>query len=290
MASSGRSYTLLHLSDTHFVDGGAPLYGRIDVEGPLAAALERLSASGRQIDAIVVSGDVADAGQLDAYRRARALLEPVADRLGAELVWAMGNHDQRQSFRAGLLDLEPSDRPVDTVAWVGGLRLIVLDSTVPGRQDGLIDRAQLDWLRRQWERPAPDGSVLVLHHPPIAPELALLDSVALRQSDELAQALAGGDLRLVLCGHYHYPTQALWSGLLTLAAGACSYSQDLLIDQSAMRAERAAQSFGLVRLEPGRVVNTVVPLAAGETLYELTAAELRRIVEPAPLAAGPAES
>ncbi|MDR1077651.1 MAG: metallophosphoesterase [Propionibacteriaceae bacterium] len=286
MAPSGRSYTLLHLSDTHFVGGGEPLYGLADVESPLAAALERVLASGRRIDAIVVSGDVADSGQLDAYRRARALIEPVAQGLGAELVWAMGNHDRRPAFRSGLLDQEPTDSPVDYVAWVDGLRLIVLDSTVPGRQDGLIEPAQYDWLRRQLAQPAPDGSVLVLHHPPLAPELELLDPVALRQSDDLAEAIRGSDLRLILGGHYHYPTQGLVGGVLTLAAGACSYSQDLLIDQRSMRAERATESFGLIHLRPDRAINTVVPLTAGPTLYELTAEQLLRIVEPTPPAAG----
>jgi 3',5'-cyclic-AMP phosphodiesterase len=47
----------------------------------------------RSPDAIVFNGDSADKGESEAYRKPRAGLEPLAAQLNAQLVWAMGNHD-----------------------------------------------------------------------------------------------------------------------------------------------------------------------------------------------------
>jgi Icc protein len=53
-------------------------------------------------------------------------------------------------------------------------------------------------------RPAPAGSVVVLHHPPIAlPSSELMPRVNLRNAARLAETLAGGDVQAVLCGHFH---------------------------------------------------------------------------------------
>ena len=50
----------------------------------------------------------------------------------------MGNHDDRATFRARLLDQEPSTGTVDRVHEVDGLRIITLDSTVPGEHHGEV--------------------------------------------------------------------------------------------------------------------------------------------------------
>ncbi|MEN0070660.1 MAG: metallophosphoesterase, partial [Propionicimonas sp.] len=158
---------IVHLSDTHFVAGGGLLMGSADSQAHLAEALRGLAVSGLRPSAIVVTGDIADTGAEDAYARVRALLEPLAAELGAELVWVMGNHDVRERFRAGLLDQEPSDATVDAVHDLDGLRLIVLDSSVPGHHWGLLTDAQLEWLADVLATPAPRGSILALHHPPV---------------------------------------------------------------------------------------------------------------------------
>ena len=62
-------------------------------------------------------------------------------------IWVAGNHDERPALRRDLLDLEPTEEPVTGVWDLGGLRLIALDTTVPGWHHGDLDDAQLDWLR-----------------------------------------------------------------------------------------------------------------------------------------------
>ena len=84
---------VLHLSDTHLVGGDGPLYGAVDSEARLGQIVREIEASGVRPEAIVLTGDLTDKGEPEAYRKLRALLEPAAERLGAQVIWAMGNHD-----------------------------------------------------------------------------------------------------------------------------------------------------------------------------------------------------
>src|SRR5690606_3332550 len=93
------------------------------------------------------TGDLTDLGEPEAYRALRAVVEPLAARLGSPVVWVAGNHDERPALRRDLLDLEPTEEPV-VGAWdLGGLRLVALDTSVPGWHHGDLDEGQLAWLR-----------------------------------------------------------------------------------------------------------------------------------------------
>src|SRR5688500_13443104 len=196
---------LAHVSDTHLLDGGAPLGGVADTVSALAQTARQLERYGTALDAIVVTGDITDLGEPDAYARVRAVLEPLAAAAEARLVWVMGNHDERGPFRRDLLGAAPDTSPVHHVVDVDGLRIIVLDTTVPGYHHGDLDAEAIAWLDAALAEPAPNGSVLAMHHAPIATPVALMDVLELRGQDELARVLRGRDVRLILGGHLHYP-------------------------------------------------------------------------------------
>jgi 3',5'-cyclic-AMP phosphodiesterase len=162
------TYTLVHLSDTHFLADRQAQFGRVDTDRGLQRALAWLQAEIDRADLVVITGDVADLGEPDAYDRIARLVEPAVAELDAELLWVMGNHDERTAFSARLLGGETAE-PLDRVLMIGGLRVIALDSTVPGYHHGELTDAQLAWLADVLAEPAPDGTVLALHHPPLSP-------------------------------------------------------------------------------------------------------------------------
>lgn len=251
---------LAHLSDTHLLDGGAPLGGAADTVAALARACEQLERLGDRLDAIVVTGDVTDLGEPDAYRRVRSLLEPVARATGAELVWVMGNHDVRETFRAGLLDEPPSADPVNRVTWCGGLRIVSLDSSVPGWHHGELAPETLEWLAGVLERPADEGTVLALHHAPLATPLALMDVLELRGQDEFARVLADRDVRMILGGHLHYATNGVFAGIPVSVAGATAYTMDLSAPPRELVGIDGGRSFTLVHCFDDGIVTSVVPV------------------------------
>ena len=204
---------LIHLSDTHLLAAGNQLYNSVDSTRHLVDLFAELETSGCRPEAIVFTGDLADRGEPGAYDRLREIVEPVAERLGARVIWVMGNHDDRASFRTALLDEKPTTSPIDSVTELNGLRIITLDSTVPGAHHGEVTQAQLDWLEDILAVPAPDGSILVMHHPPIPSVLDLAVSVELRDQGPLARVLRGTDVRSILAGHLHYSSTATFAGI-----------------------------------------------------------------------------
>lgn len=154
---------LLHISDTHLLAGGRQLYDRVCPERHLRQLFNEFEASGARPEAIVFTGDLADRGEADAYARLRRIVEPAAERVGAELIWVMGNHDDRRTFRQELFDEHGSDASVDQVHDINGLRVIVLDSTVPGHHHGEVTSDQLRWLTEELAVPAPHGTILAMH-------------------------------------------------------------------------------------------------------------------------------
>ncbi|MGO2520864.1 MAG: phosphodiesterase [Microbacterium sp.] len=268
--------TLLHLSDTHLTAEGARLFDLVDGTERLARALTVFEASGITPDAIVFTGDLADLGEPAAYAALRGLVEPFAERLGARVLWVMGNHDERGAFREGLLDEAADLRPVDRVDELNGLRVITLDSTVPGAHYGELRDEQLQWLRDELATPAPLGSILAMHHPPVPSVLPLAVSVELRDQSRLAEVLRGTDVRAIIAGHLHYSTFATFAGIPVSVASSTCYSQDLTVPTGGTRPQDGAQTFNLVHVFDDTVVHSVVPIDAPRTLEHIDAAEVRR--------------
>ncbi|CAN5158866.1 3',5'-cyclic adenosine monophosphate phosphodiesterase CpdA [soil metagenome] len=254
------THTIAHISDTHFLAGGARLYGLVDTDHTLELALAKLENSGIDFDALVFTGDIADLGESDAYVRVRSLVEPAARRMGAEIVWVMGNHDHRARMRTNLLDEPASDTPVDRVFDLNGLRLIALDTSVPGYHHGELHRQQLEWLAAELATPAPAGTILALHHPPIPTTLPLMPILELQRQDLLADVVRGTDVRSILGGHLHYSTNSLFAGVPISVAAATCYTMDLVSARSTLIGVDGGQSVNLVQVYPSQVVHSVVPL------------------------------
>lgn len=283
------SHTFVHISDTHLPGERAPLYGSgADADANLASVLSRLVDSGLRPDALLFTGDLADRGDASSYRRLRELVEPAVAALGCEVVWAMGNHDERGAMRAELglgvgsldsdaaghsSDADAGPAPVVEVRWFGGIRVIVLDSTVPGEHWGRVDEAQLSWLSAELSEPAPEGSLLLIHHPPLPTVLDLAVTVELREQAALAAVLAGSDVRGILSGHVHHPSFGTFAGIPVAAASSSAYGQDLAQPVGATRGQDAAQGYNLVHVYDGTIVHSVVGLEVGADVGEPVAAD-----------------
>ncbi|AWB95757.1 phosphodiesterase [Agromyces badenianii] len=253
-------HLVAQISDTHLLHGGAPLGGSADTVSALAQVSAQLERLGSSIDAIVVTGDVADLGEPDAYRLALDALEPLARRTGARLIWVMGNHDERAAFRTELLDEPAGESPVHRIADVDGLRIITLDSTVPGYHHGELDDASLDWLDAALAEPAVHGTIIAMHHAPIATPLALMDVLELRGQERLAEVVRDRDVRLILGGHLHYATNGSFAGIPVSVAGATAYTMDLSAPPRALVGIDGGRSFTLVHLFDDGLVTSVVPV------------------------------
>jgi Icc protein len=247
-----KRHRILHLSDPHLTRSG------IDEDGAAAAtALDQILHDVRfvpGIDAIVVSGDIADDGSREGCAAVLQRIGAFARQRGVPHIYCTGNHDSREAFAAvfGTGHCGPDGGDVGELATnvgveraavsdVSGLRVITLDSLVPGSVHGFISNAQLAWLRSLLARPAADGSIVVLHHPPIALESsALMKSVNLRNGYSLADVLSGSDVKAVLCGHFHLQLSGSLGGIPVWVAPAVVTRIDLTAPPHLERAVRGA--------------------------------------------------
>jgi 3',5'-cyclic-AMP phosphodiesterase len=265
------THVLAHLSDLHLIAGGGLLAGRVDSEAQLRKALARLESSGEQVDALVLSGDLTDSGDQAAYELLREILDPVVKRLGCALVLTGGNHDERRPM-ARTLHRADTDAPQDTVTDCDGLRIIAIDSAVPGYHHGGFSEAQYDWLTRELAAPAEHGTILVMHHAPITYRSPVMQLLDFDDVDRLRTVVEGTDVRAVLSGHLHVTSFGTLGSVPVIVAGGVSYVDDVGAPRDLLMGVHGPQSWNLVEVHPDQVVATVVPIEQHETWPALSGA------------------
>src|SRR5665647_573055 len=155
---------IAQISDLHIKPPGALAYGRVDTAAALARCVAALNAFRPKPDFVVISGDLADTPTAEEYQYLKRLLAPL------ELPFAgiPGNHDSRELMRAAFPSAAyafPSG-PLNQRIEIGGLDLVLLDSSVPGKPHGELDTPTVQWLDATLAS-SPDRPALVfLHHPP----------------------------------------------------------------------------------------------------------------------------
>ncbi|MEU8578477.1 metallophosphoesterase [Streptomyces asoensis] len=278
---------ILHLSDTHIGRVDGPEGDRVDATDSLRLLLDALRHQ-RDVDAVVVTGDLADDGSVEAYGIVRELVGGFARSLDAPVFYTTGNHDERSAFAKVLGDGHPDAELTfpgaerAAVSTVGGWRFVTLDSLVPGKVHGRLGARQLDWLREVLSTPAERGTVVAFHHPPIALDVSATQGVfGLRDPGELARAVRGSDVRVLLTGHFHLQLFGLLAGVPVWVTPGVVNRIDLTTAPGTERAVRGA-SASLVELGGGtgpmfHTLHARDP-RAHETVYELDEERTREII------------
>jgi Icc protein len=267
------NHFILHFSDTHLISGDGELYNDVNADKHLRQIFTELEASNARPEAMIFTGDIADVGELDAYHKIRSIVEPVAERLGAKIIWAMGNHDNRENFRTGLMGIPASAAPIHETHNINGLRIITIDTSVPGHHYGEIDGDQLQWLANELKTPAQDGTILALHHPPVPSVLDMAMTVELRDQYKLAEVIRGSDIRSIIAGHLHYSSTATFAGIPVSVASSTCYTQNLNVPVGGTFGRDGAQAFNLIHVYPETVLHSVVPIGVGSLVGKYVSPE-----------------
>jgi 3',5'-cyclic-AMP phosphodiesterase len=194
-----RPFILAQISDPHL---GEPPIGGVKPKKALREVLAAIEALPNPVDAILVSGDLAEHAKPKEYALARELIGG----LGVPVHVLPGNKDDRATMRAAFdLPGEP-DAPLDYAADLGPLRLVVLDSTIPGEDRGDFTPAQLEWLEAELAGAPEQPTIIAMHQPPLVTGMADWDSVIMRPADREALAAVierHPQVRAIVGGHLH---------------------------------------------------------------------------------------
>jgi Icc protein len=255
-----RELVFFHLSDLHLTAGPEELlFGQVDP----AVNLRAVAAELRRMDLapafIVISGDLAHQGSPATYHALRELLAETLAPFGVPVVLALGNHDDRRAFRQVFFGEDDGERPYAYSQWVEELRIIVLDSLVPGEAGGWLGEEQLDWLERELATPAPRGNLLVVHHPVVHRGVSRLgeEELILRDRAALAERVRGRPILGILSGHTHVATAAPFAGTTAFTATATAFLGDPSTRDGGRMVTGAGFNLGTVR-DGMLIVNSVV--------------------------------
>jgi 3',5'-cyclic AMP phosphodiesterase CpdA len=223
---------IAQISDMHVKAEGELLYRRIDTPGFLDRAVAHLNALDPRPDIVIATGDLVEGGKPEEYAHLKRLLAPLA--MPVHLI--PGNHDARDALRevfadhaylppAGFLQYAVEGLPV---------RLIALDTLVPGKAHGALCAERLDWLEaRLAESDRP--TILFMHHPPFDCGISAFDGARLTEGEpRLAELVRRyGNVERVMCGHVHRPIQVRWAGTMASIAPSTAHQATLDLQDKA---------------------------------------------------------
>ena len=217
---------IAQISDLHIKPPGSLAYGRVDTAAALERCVAALNAFRPKPDFVVISGDLADTPTAEEYQYLKRLLAPL------ELPFAgiPGNHDSRELMRAAFSAAAyafPSG-PLNQRMEIGGLDLVLLDSSVPGKPHGEFDAPTLQWLDAALAN-SPDKPALVfLHHPPFKAGIWHMDRQNLLNADEFAAVVRRHPrVQRIATGHVHRATLTTFAGIATTICPAPNHAVDL---------------------------------------------------------------
>jgi 3',5'-cyclic AMP phosphodiesterase CpdA len=246
------------ITDLHILAEREPAYRVADTCAALEALEAYLFGLSPPLDALVMTGDLADRGEAGAY----AFIAALFARWTVPVFALPGNHDSKGELRSGLGRLCPARGGADLSfsARLGDLRLVMLDTALEGRHGGNLGPAALSFLNDELSDPQGSHVIVFGHHPPFVSGLGAMDE-PFAGRDRLLSALSRHPRDLTLAsGHLHRPmaTRLRLGGpgqILASVAPPASMPIDLdLSPQGGQRFSLGAPGFAVHRLGQGRLV------------------------------------
>jgi 3',5'-cyclic AMP phosphodiesterase CpdA len=218
---------IAQITDVHLQAVGGLMHGLFDTQAALDATIEHLNRLAPRPDVVLATGDLANHGQPEDYAALRAALE----RLAMPAYVIPGNHDDRDNLRAAFagqgylpeagpfLHYTIEDYP---------LRLIGLDTVLPGEVGGGLCEDRLDWLGARLEEAPRRPTLIFMHHPPFATGIGFMDAPGFLGGAALAALIERHpQVRQVICGHIHRSVHVRWAGTAAAVAPSSTFQMNL---------------------------------------------------------------
>jgi 3',5'-cyclic AMP phosphodiesterase CpdA len=201
---------LVQLTDLHVRPHGMAAYRVAETNMLTERAIRAVTNLRAKPDAIVITGDLTDNGLASEY----AVLDTILRRNGTlpPVYLIPGNHDRRESLKASMAqwpgvtsDPEFVQYAVDDLP----VRLVMLDTVVPGHGHGMLCEKRLAWLDATLAAAPDKPTMIAMHHPPFVCGIAHMDAINLRNSDAFTEVVARHrQVERIVCGHHHRPVTA----------------------------------------------------------------------------------
>lgn len=225
---------IAQVTDPHIKAKGRLAYKKVDTAGNLDRCLHHLINLNTLPDVVLMTGDLTDFGRVEEYELLRKLIAP----LEMPVYVIPGNHDERENFREAFKDHQylPQTGDLRYVIDDFPLRMIGLDTTIPGKPGGELCSDRLAWVDQQLKIKPDSPTLIFMHHPPIETGIQHMDVQNCKNGDSFGRLLKRHPQVIqILCGHVHRPIHTQWYGVtVSIAPSASHYvALDLGVDSSA---------------------------------------------------------
>lgn len=213
---------LAQISDLHIKPERRLAYGLVDSATMAERCVDAILKLKQRPDAVVATGDLVDLGCSEEYGLLREILAP----LSMPLYLLPGNHDERCALRASFPEhayLRQWQPFIQYVIEDHPLRIIALDTVIPGQGGGELCTQRLRWLDETLtknQRP----TVVALHHPPFLTGIGHMDRLSLANSKGLEEVIGRHpQVERVIAGHLHRPIIKRFAGTTASVCPSCAH-------------------------------------------------------------------
>jgi 3',5'-cyclic AMP phosphodiesterase CpdA len=229
-------FILAQITDLHVKAGGKRSYRVVDTADLLHRCIDHVVRLPQHPDAVLLTGDLVDSGAPAEYATLRELLA----RLPMPCYLMPGNHDDRDNLRAAFPDHGYLHQWAPFVQYAidrWPVRIVALDTVIPGESGGRLCPERLAWLERALEASRDRPVVVALHHPPFRTFIGHMDDIGLDGGEALAAIVRRHpNVERVLCGHLHRAIETRFGGTIASTCPSPAHQVDLdLADDAVAR-------------------------------------------------------
>ena len=224
---------IAHISDLHIAGWGKKAYGIAPTAENLASCVAHINQLNPAPDIVLVTGDITYSGLLEEAERTAHILA----QLRYPFYILPGNHDDRSSLWSvfgGLACPSMDQGFINYVIKGYPIRLIGLDSTVPGEPGGEICAIRAQWLDDQLSVANGQPTVIFMHHPPVKCGVLETDVDGFLGADRFGDIVEKyPNIKSIFCGHIHLQAHVGWRGIVVDTAPSMGIPLvlDLTLDQ-----------------------------------------------------------
>jgi 3',5'-cyclic AMP phosphodiesterase CpdA len=224
------------ISDLHIRLPGQLCYGVVDSALALSSCLDAIRALPQVPDVVLMTGDLVDSGSAGEYRHLASFIDKIAQ----PVYLIPGNHDDREVMREAFPNhayLGPGGTRVNYAIDCFPLRIVAIDTVMPGQSGGIFTAASAAWLDETLALRPTTPTLVMMHHPPFRVGIGHMDDIGLLGSEILHDVVARHDqIERIICGHLHRDISTRFAG--TIASTCPSPAHQVMLDLDAHAASR----------------------------------------------------
>lgn len=207
--------------------------GEVDPLAQVKRVIVHLSTLKPAVDLILLTGDLSETGAIETYMELKEVLQAAT----MPVFLIPGNHDDKDNLRMIFDDhgyLTGDDEFLHFVIEGYPLRLLGLDTLIPGEEGGCLCSRRLAWFEARLAEAPATPTLVFMHHPPCATGLSFFDRMRFRGGDEMGVIIARhSQVAGVICGHVHRAIHVRWCGTVVSTAPSVSFQYPLEFDSNA---------------------------------------------------------